>query len=140
MYIPPSMNPTTAQFTTFSDSSPSSARSPANLFYRLRMSCSSFLCTSSMDVQTLLLALGPLTCEYAARLHLCSSHILIPMQLCIAPLPVVHSPLASLMISPGCCNLPSVQHSSSFAMSRSGFLLLFLRDYCSKLCYVRRLR
>src|SRR5258706_15942184 len=93
-----------------------------------------------MDVQTLLLALGPLTCEYAARLHLCSSHILIPMQLCIAPLPVVHSPLASLMISPGCCNLPSVQHSSSFAMSRSGFLLLFLRDYCSTLCYVPRLR
>ena len=83
-----------------------------------------------MDVQTLLLeldvALGPLTCEYAARLHLCSSHILIPMQLCIAPLPVVHSPLASLMISPGCCNLPSVQHSSSFAMSRSGFPFVVL--------------
>jgi len=30
------------------------------------------------------------------------------------------------MISPGCYNLPSVQHSSSFAMSRSGFPFVVL--------------
>jgi len=48
------------------------------------------------------------------------------MYLCIAPLPVAHEPLASSMISPGCCNLPSVQHSSSFAMSRSGFPFVVL--------------
>ena len=56
--------------------------------------------TSSTDTQALLLgldvALGPLTCDYAARLHLYSSHVLIPMGLCIAPLPVARGPLASL--------------------------------------------
>ena len=65
----------------------SSPGSLAYTFYRLRTSCTysdgHFLCTSSTDFQTLLLgldvALGPPTYDYAARLHLYSSHILIPM-------------------------------------------------------------